>query len=239
MRTSPEWITQQIKILCSNMPIKDNIVCLLHYGSVKQKEDFRDGSDLDFHLVLKTVDEDALEQTRYIFGFSNQIDLSIHALDEIIHDEKVIFQNGNQGMYFMHVLSSSEVIVGKNIYKDLVKSIDEAAVVASIIEKIRYYIWLLRRNYVFDNDVRVYQKYFVRIIKDILILQKYINYENISDLNSRQTVNLFIDKHQEELAPNEAKLLASITNSEQVLTIGTEKLLVYFSTLVNRLTWSN
>jgi hypothetical protein len=49
-------ITNQVKLLCAQMPIRENIVCLLHYGSVKQKEDFNSDSDLDFHLVLKRID---------------------------------------------------------------------------------------------------------------------------------------------------------------------------------------
>lgn len=64
----------QVKILCEHLPIKDNLVCLLHYGSVKQKEDFSDNSDLDFHLVLNKIDEEVLQEIKDIFGFSNKLE---------------------------------------------------------------------------------------------------------------------------------------------------------------------
>ena len=73
---SADKIRNQVRILCEQMPIRQNIVCLLHYGSVKQKEDFTDQSDLDFHLVLKKIDEQVLRDIRDIFGFSQKIDLS-------------------------------------------------------------------------------------------------------------------------------------------------------------------
>ena len=86
----------QVKVLCEQVPIRDNIICLLHYGSVKNKEDFNDDSDLDFHLVLKEIDKDTLIEIKNIFGFSSKkIDLSFHSLDEIIYKDNIIFQNGN------------------------------------------------------------------------------------------------------------------------------------------------
>lgn len=91
---SAEKIRNQVKILCEQMPIRQNIVCLLHYGSVKQEEDFSDHSDLDFHLVLKRIDAHVLRDIKDIFGFSQKIDLSVHALDEIVYDGNLIFQNG-------------------------------------------------------------------------------------------------------------------------------------------------
>ena len=42
---SADKIRNQVKILCEQMPIRQNVVCLLHYGSVKQKEKFRKGSN--------------------------------------------------------------------------------------------------------------------------------------------------------------------------------------------------
>jgi hypothetical protein len=121
-------ITHQVKILCEQMPIRENIVCLLHYGSVKQKEDFNSDSDLDFHLVLKRIDAKALKEIKNIFGFSTKIDLSFHAVDEIIYKDNIVFQNGNQGLYFLHVLCSAEILVGQNIYLNLISKLQHEQV---------------------------------------------------------------------------------------------------------------
>ena len=186
-------IINQVKLLCEKMPIKDNIICLLHYGSVKQKEDFNKNSDLDFHLVLEEITEETLTEIKDIFGFSSKIDLSIHSIDEVVQNNKIYFQNGNQGLYFMHILASSEVLFGENIYIDLIKKIDKERFNNSIIEKMRYYIWNLRNNYVSGNkNLNFYKKYFIRIIMDILMIDNYINYKNISNFSNRKLVDLYI-----------------------------------------------
>lgn len=232
-------IRSQVKILCEQMPIRQNIVCLLHYGSVKQKEDFTDQSDLDFHLVLKKIDAQTLRDIRDIFGFSPKIDLSLHSLDEIVHGDRLIFQNGNQGIYFMHVLGSSETLVGENIYLRLIPKMNEGQVRESVIEKIRYYIWLLRKNYVLGNDLKIHKKYFIRIIKDILILEKLIDYSNISTLNNRQVVHLFIDKFQHQLSEHELKLVSNLLNLEDVKDPEIENCLVLFAGRVNEIVWKD
>ena len=231
--------TSQIKIRCEQMPIKDNIICLLHYGSVKQKEDFSTRSDLDFHLVLKVVDEKALQDIKDVFGFCHKIDLSFHSIDEVLYKDKIIFQNGNQGLYFMHVLSSSETLIGENIYLQMISNLDQEKVKTSVIEKIRYYIWLLRRNYVFENDLNVHKKYFIRIMKDILILEKFIDYSNISTLNARQIVNLFLEKSQDRFSIEDTQLICTLLNLELVKKPEIESLLVFFAKEVNQIVWKN
>ena len=232
-------IINQIKILCNSMPIKDNIVCLLHYGSVKQKEDFNQNSDLDFHLVLKKIDENTLAEIKDIFGFSSKIDLSIHSIDEIVKNDKIYFQNGNQGLYFMHILASSEVLAGKNIYIDLIKKIDKKKSDNSIIEKMRYYIWNLRNNYISRNEnLSFYKKYFIRIILDILIIFNYIDYRNIANLNNRKIINLYIEKFGNELKDHELKMIIELINFDKINKPKLEKYIILFSDIVNKILWN-
>ncbi len=230
-------VINQVRILCEQMPIRKNIVCLLHYGSVKQKEDFNDNSDLDFHIVLKEINTQSLQELKNIFSFSEKIDISIHALNEITYKNKVIFQNGSQGLYFIHVLSSSELLVGKNIYIKLISELNPSQVNKSLIEKMRYYIWLLRRNYIFNNNVKVYKKYFLRIIKDILILEKVIDYSNIATLNNRQVLYLFLEKYKNELTPTELNLISQLSVLDAVQHPEIEMYLMFFSDKINKILW--
>lgn len=230
---------EQVRILCEKLSISENIVCLLHYGSLKQKEDFHSNSDLDFHLVLKKIDLDTLTQIKDIFGFSSKIDLSFHSMDEIVYNNKIIFQNGNQGVYFIHVLSSSETLIGKNIYLDLVKNLDQKEVIRSIIEKIRYYLWFLRRNYVFENNLKIHKKYFIRILKDILILEGAIDYSNISLLNNRQIINLYLEKFRSKMNTQEIQLINYLFNLEDLNKPNIEELILFFTRKINKLIWKN
>lgn len=231
--------TNHIKILCENLAIKDNIVCLLHYGSVKQKEDYNTNSDLDFHLVVKRLDAKSLTDIKDVFSFSDKVDLTYQTVDEIEHENKIIFQNGNQGLYFMHVLASSEALVGENIYKKLIDKLDPIKVKRSVIEKIRYYLWLLRRNYIFERNTKVFKKYFTRIIKDILIVDGVIDYHNISEHNNRQLLNMFIEENTHDLSALEIKLISSINSLEELKNPDYEGLLVFFTQLINKFVWNN
>jgi hypothetical protein len=103
----------------------------------------------------------------------------------------------------------------------------------------RYYIWFLRRNYVFSNNIKVYKKYFIRIIKDILILEKIIDYKNIAELNNRQVVNLFLDKYQQTLSVREISLISSIINLENIMQPEIEAYLIFFAKRVNEILWKD
>lgn len=234
-----EKIIKQVKILCESLPIKNDIICLLNYGSVKIKEDYNNNSDIDFHIVLKKINNETLSDLKNIFNFSEKIDVSIHSIDEIISKNSVIFQNGNQGVYFIHVLASAEVLLGENIYKKLITEIDDKKVTSSVIEKMRYYVWLLRRNYILKNDILVFKKYFIRILKDILILEKSINQTNISTLNSREIVNMFIDRNKDQFSVTEIFLLVNLINLDQIKNPDIENSLVLISDMVNKITWKN
>ncbi len=233
-------IIEQVKLLCTEMPIKDNVVCLLHYGSIKQKEDFNKNSDLDFHLVLKEIKENTLDEIKDIFGFSSKIDLSIHSIDEVTKNNKIYFQNGNQGLYFMHILASSEVLVGKNIYINLIEKIDKNKSDNSIIEKMRYYIWNLRNNYISgNNNLNFYKKYFIRILMDILIMDNKINYKNISKFNNRNIVNLYIKKYEKTLKKDELKMLVELINLDKLKNPNLKKYIILFSKIINEILWKN
>lgn len=222
------------------MPIKDNIVCLLHYGSVKQKEDFNRNSDLDFHLIVNEITENTLSEIKDIFGFSSKIDLSIHSIDEVVRNDKIYFQNGNQGLYFMHILASSEVLAGRNIYVDLIEKIDEQKSKNSIIEKMRYYIWNLRNNYISGNkNLNFYKKYFIRIIMDILMIDGHINYKNISIFSNRKLIDLYIEKYGDSLQNEELKMIIELINLDRIEEPALKKYIVIFSDKVNSILWKN
>jgi len=77
--------------------LKDNIVCLLFYGSMCTGLSRHRLSDYDFHLVFKNIDENSLRKLKEILSDFGNLDLSIHQLNEIINqDGAICFQNGTQ-----------------------------------------------------------------------------------------------------------------------------------------------
>lgn len=225
---------EKIKKMCETL-LGDNLICLLHYGSAKQPEDFSSNSDLDFHLVVKTLDTETLEDIKNIFFTNAKVDISIHQLDEIIFNDKLIFQNGSQGLYFIYVLANSETILGTNIYPDLIRLIDFQEVKKALLGKMRYYLWLLRQNYLSKECLSTYKKYTIRILQDILIYEEKLKPIDLKNLNKRKIISTYLDSFGLDLATQEIKIIDNLNHLVDTKNI--ENILILFSKLINQILW--
>lgn len=99
-------LPQILKNTLENSSILTDIICLLFYGSAKNKEDFHEHSDYDFHIVIKEYNLGNLTILKSILSKFKYLDISIQSLAEIQNQEKqIIFQNGRQGIYFINMFS--------------------------------------------------------------------------------------------------------------------------------------
>lgn len=126
------------------------------------------------------------------------------------------------------------------MYIDLFEQIDKGKSDNSIVEKMRYYIWNLRNNYVSGNkNLNFYKKYFIRIIMDILMLDGYINYKNISEFSNRKSIDLYIDSYGDSLKNDELKMIIELINLDRIEDPELKKYIVIFSDKVNKILWKN
>lgn len=85
---------ERIKKQFQRSAIAKNVISLILYGSTRSKEDFHKKSDIDLHLVLRSLDGQSLKVVRRIMVGCQNVDISIHQLSEIISDTgNITFQN--------------------------------------------------------------------------------------------------------------------------------------------------
>lgn len=155
------------------------IVSLVTYGSVVNE---RSGahSDVDFFLMLdknlkSTADIEILNQVVRRYS-SVTIDLSLQYLDEQPRCA-CDFQDGTKGPLALSYLASATVLIGDNIFIDLLASLSIDEYRKSIKETVRYYLDTMRREAIangFESDVfakRVH-KYVSRTLIDAFLFDK-------------------------------------------------------------------
>jgi len=185
-------------------PIIHNIVTMIFYGSRLKNESTVDNfSDYDIHLVLKEENIEILTALKKIFRRFKQdlFDISIHYYDEIFNKDKIIFQNGTQGQYFIKILSNGHVLLGENIYKKLEKLLDEREVTRSLIFKIREYTWKIRRlslQPINKRRSREIIKCFLKILLDILLVNSFIDWKDLQNVHKKNVTKWFIKFYPEQ-----------------------------------------
>lgn len=155
------------------------IVSLVTYGSVINE---RSGvhSDVDFFLMLnkKFKNTNDIEKlNRIIRRYSSvTIDLSLQYLDEQSGDA-CDFQDGTKGPLALSYLASATLLLGDNIFIDLLASLSIDEYRKSIKKTVGYYLDTMRREAIangFDNDVfaKRVRKYMSRTLIDGFLFDK-------------------------------------------------------------------
>ena len=189
-------LMQLRKEIIGDQTFKENIVCLLFYGSQNKEKGLGGAySDFDFHLVLKNFSPDIIRRIKEHFLPFYPIDLSIHNLNQIEQCGHVSFQNGTQGQYFLYVLANARVLIGENIYTDLVKKVSDEDVKSSLLFKIREYNWRLKRYYL-ENTHNAHQiiKYSYRLMLDVSLFFDLESITNIHHMDNQTVKRVFLSK---------------------------------------------
>lgn len=155
------------------------IVSLVTYGSVVNE---RSGvySDIDFFLMLdkKIKDTNDIEILNQVIRRYRSviIDLSLQYLDEQSGYARD-FQDGTKGPLALSYLASAAVLIGDNIFIDLLASLSIDEYRNSIKKTVGYYLDMMRREAIangFDDDVfaKRVRKYVSRTLIDAFLFDK-------------------------------------------------------------------
>jgi hypothetical protein len=90
-----------------------------------------------------------------------------------------------------------------------------------------------------NKNLNFYKKYFIRIIMDILMINNYINYKNISNFSNRKLVDLYIEKYGNSLKNDELKMIIELINLDRIEEPALKKYIVLFSDRVNKILWKS
>lgn len=157
------------------------IVSLVSYGSVVNK---RSGvhSDVDFFLMLnkRLKDVNDIEiLNRIIHNYESVVDLSLQYLDEQ-SGKACDFHDGTKGPIALSYLASATVLIGDNIFIDLLESLSIDEYRKSIKQTVAYYLDTMRREAIangFDNKdfSKKVRKYASRTLIDAFLFEKKAN----------------------------------------------------------------
>jgi hypothetical protein len=176
--------------LARNANIRRHLESIVWYGSSSKGFDMHPRSDCDLHIILDKPDYlTTLNLSKILDNYPN-VDLSIIYLKDILsHNNKLIFQNGTKGLFFLYVLSVGKILYGRNVYKDIVDGLGIDDIKPSLSFTIKEYLSRLRimatRN---PNDSLKFKKYSLKLLQDLLVFDGHILPEAFDGLSYAKTI---------------------------------------------------
>ncbi|MCX6754514.1 MAG: hypothetical protein NTU81_01635 [Candidatus Nomurabacteria bacterium] len=164
---------------------KNNLVCVLIYGSIL-KDDYK-ADDLDVIIVVKKVDSTLNEIFKLFSNVFNKLDIHTYSQEEISQGlsfysrEFILEYLANEGM----------CIFGNNIFKNEFLNINAYQYKQSMLIRSIERIQMVRKKYFIssvgqDEKLKYLKKYFLRISKSILILENKENNDSLKNLTQEE-----------------------------------------------------
>ena len=164
-----ELIKLQNNILLTSS--KDNIICVLIYGSILNDDYI--ANDLDAIIVVKKVDS-TLKDIFILFSNTfKKLDIHIYSQDEI--SKGISFYTRE---FILEYLSKDGIcIFGENIFKYEFSKINYFQYRESMLIRAVERLQMVRKKYFLSTDnndekIKYINKYFLRLAKNILILER-------------------------------------------------------------------
>lgn len=170
---------------------KEDIICALLFGSALFEKNPR---DIDIYILFKEYNPKHLEHLRKIKKNYPEFDLTFQWFDQVQGIEK--FRLGNQGSYYLQILSTAKTLYGDNIftekYKEKKLNITQKN---DLLEKINDYFLRLDQAFInnkFKNKKYFFNKYISRILLDLLFIENELLIEKIHITNLKNRYNFII-----------------------------------------------
>ena len=148
--------------------VKDNIECVLLFGSAVHDDNPR---DIDIFVLLRSYRSDDLPLLRETMKDFPLIDLHVQWLDDLNRQKSLRF--GNQGSYFGQILSRSRVLCGINPFDGLNETLSDKDK-EDLRRKVAEYFFRLDQMFIRTDskaqDLKYLRKYLIRICLDLLLL---------------------------------------------------------------------
>ena len=196
------------------------ILSLVGYGSYFFDRSDKN-SDIDFTLLLDSRRDGDLAKVSKLVG--DNIDVTIHFIDEIEQCGWNNFYHGEQGLFFIQHLAQAKVLVGNDIFSRKAPTIDRKKYLESLIGRTKSYIDRVQNGIISSkHDLRFYQKYISRIMTDMLLINSDISFREINSSSLQDLSKVFMVSNIFTLRTKKAfsKLIAGQYNNS-----GLERLL--------------
>jgi len=189
---------------------KKRIICLLKYGPDTQI----DGTfpkDFDFLLLLdKYKKNDYLILSRFK-KLNLPVEIFLDYKDQILAKKIKNYQRGRHGSYFFKILSSANILIGRNFYKENESKLDKKKINQDLLFRIEEYFYRIQKSIINErnSNKREIEKYLGRILTDIFLLKNKLQ---------------FSDMHKYHYTT----ILVHITNKTKILNSKTKRLISQF-----------
>lgn len=174
----------------------DRIISLVGYGSY-----FFDRmincNDVDLCLLLDTRESsDFYNLNKIIKGDVNNVDITVHYLDELEERGWDNFTHGTHGIFFLKHLGHAKVLIGNDIFARKSSLIPKRKYFNSLIDQINQYIDRIQTKLINESHdlTGYYQKYTTRILIDILLIASQISFREINNNSTIEITKKFISR---------------------------------------------
>lgn len=183
--------------LVAHPRIQPHIESVIWFGSIRNNQDIHKASDYDIQVIFDAPDYELTLLINSILKDYPEVDLSIMYLQDIFDDDKnVIFHDGTKSFFFMYVLTAGEILYGRNVYADILRSLHLDDSKPSLLVTAREYISRLRVMAAQSpNNTQKFKKYSLKLFKDVLLYKGIIRLEDITSITNESAYNKILQLH--------------------------------------------
>lgn len=207
-----------------NNKFGDRIISLIGYGSY-YFERSTNCNDIDLCMLLDERQEYDFDDLHKLIRSSYPaIDITVHYLNEIERKGWQNFTHGTHGIFFLKHLAHSELLLGDDIFARKSILISQKKYSESLAIQINQYIDRIQ-NYLIkesDKNQQFFQKYFTRILIDILLLNADISFREINKSSNKKISEYFIEPNSifsDDTKKIHRKLLKQGLKSQEITTL--------------------
>jgi hypothetical protein len=184
----------------SLLPIKNNLVCFLIYGSMLENNS--NANDFDAIIVVKTVDSTLNNLFKILLSRHNKLDINIYSLEEISSDLSFFTRE-----FKLEYLAKGLCLYGKNIFINEYLKVSNYKYKQSMLIRSIERLQMVRQKYFTasispQEKINYLKKYFLRISKSILILQNKEKDSSLSELNQNEINQKLFESGIFNILPN-------------------------------------
>ncbi|TSC52671.1 MAG: hypothetical protein LiPW41_41 [Parcubacteria group bacterium LiPW_41] len=161
-------VAKKLKKEVSGLSCAKNIKCFLLYGSILNKESV---NDFDAVVIVEKIDKNIRELFRLLATKHKKLDINLYTQDEVENNLSYFTRE-----FKLEYLADGLCIIGINIFKEKFSEVTRFEYEQSMLIRSIERLQIVRQNFFLNTlssqDKRAYiEKYFLRISRNILILQ--------------------------------------------------------------------
>ncbi len=165
---------------------KENIISFLLYGSMLT--DRNNANDLDGVIIVKKVDGSLKSLFKLLENKYKKLDFNIYSEEEVLNNLSYYTRE-----FKLEYLSKALCLYGKNILEDKSLEVSSFSYKQSILIRSIEHLQLVRQKYFLSSvsdDIKLayFNKYLIRICKNILLFKGLYSYINVNNLSEREII---------------------------------------------------